>query len=311
MAIIEVNELTKDRPGIWKKEARTYKRYFQVLSDDIADTAYTVLSDENIPVMGSGIEDELVEVVQLEANVEEEDARLVWLVTVSYEVSDDGDKKPWEKDPVVSFSYKSYGIIITKAYDYTNDDELRDTPSLTMENSANFQYNPPPSKEESNTLILITFSLPFEDFEMESAGTFKDTLNKEKLTIAGIQIPALQGRIIKISPTLKKYVETDIIVIQNNGTAITYYWEVIYEVEKNPKGWPLAADDYSYKDSTGKYYKDDSDNATDQYKLDGAGAFLEDQTAAAISKKWDVYWQEDWDTLGFPEEVQTPVGEVV
>lgn len=292
MSISSVHERYQERQARATPEGRFFTRVFHVVTTDVTTAQVDIFADTSIPNIYDpfpGADDAICKNIASEVFHEDQ---VQWLVICEYgprKQVEEGNTHPTDLPAVISFGYQQYRRAVEKAYRATDDVT---NPTLPVQNSAGQPFDPPLVDVVSNQVITINRNEKTSAFDPNKAANYKDTLNKNPITVAGVQIAALQGRIRKIGSRT---------AWDEEGLG---YWEVTYEVEVDRKYHvrkPLDIGFYQL-DSAGELtsIKDSEGEAvTEPVKLDGAGQEL-GPGGDPVYGSFQTLFAVDWAPLGLP-----------
>lgn len=161
----------------------------------------------------------------------------IWVADLSYSTTDpnatdsDGDSvtsdtKPWKLRPDnIQFTYPEVKVPFTASYDSLGrmyDDEGKAI--LPVKNSAGDMI----AAERSVRNIQMSFTFATQDWDINNAIDYGNTINAEEITICGLTIPA--GKALLLPPECS-YVT----VYEDNSTSIKWqYWSinVVIQIDK-------------------------------------------------------------------------------
>ncbi len=342
MAVKSLKETTGSREGALsinneKETIITGTRTFIVITDDVytnvkdinglssapasnsSDDPYPTGENTTIPKLGSVHNINESEIAEFDVKssyrlpvcydiswaVIEEDARLVFKYVCSY--TNDLQYQPKVAlQSIIAFDWKTYEYVADKGYAHT-DGKVKTTdpvgkPSITIENSAQKQFNPPHMKEVNNTLIKIAQYYPVKDISLKLQ--LKNSINDVDQTIAGIEIKAGEGKITDMDMIIERKFEK--YFKGNESPKLINYALLTFTIEINTENWFLKPLNLGYKDIDNKPYDAKASNSDTQYKLDKSGEFVENQTEPAIELEfllYPAYDDNNWTTLDLPEQI--------
>lgn len=287
--VIRVGEVLGGREHDCDTVTRTYRRVFQVLTDDPNVGAIAVRTAAGVPVItdvyDTGLEsDPGAQVVKVSARQSGEDPRK-WLVTVEYDSNTFGvgvDQNPLNRPATLSWSTatKSEAMIF----------DFNDKPVL---NSANDPFDPPPERERAYGVLTIAKNVL--TFDPNTIPDYAKTVNQS----------AFQG-----FPAGECLMD-DISSQMSEENAVTFE-AVVYKIAVRRGGWNLRVLDAGFQQYVGtglpgvllpKTLIRDSQTqepySTPQL-LDLTGHVLNPATQDPQYIEFEPYESKDWTPLGIP-----------
>ncbi len=241
---------------------------------------------------------EVLEVRTRQASMVDPGSRLVWHVTVHYEIQrgstfsgTDKTPVPTDEQPQIRFGSVARNLAVQASFDTVDIVGLPQTP---IENSAGDPFDPPLDQDQSNLVIFIQRNETSEDFSPDIITDFKDTMNVKAIAVAGISIGALQGLFRDISADR---------MFDAEGTQ---YWSVTYQVEVDRKTHVRAVLDRGFNIlgagpgfGVSAILDNDLKPVNEPRKLDGAGAELA-AGADPVYLDFQTYDTTNWEILALP-----------
>lgn len=168
-----------------------------------------------------------------------------WQVTVQYstnERNNDETDNPINERPVIRFGWQAYQVVARKAYGMRREgvgsfikspvypliadplvgdinNLVRGTKTAPIMNSYGDKFDPPPMDDKKNLVIYISKNQSLGAQHISSLRSFQDTINEDKITIAGVVIPVYAGKLRSIDMSRKF------------DSLRNEYWTVDYEIE--------------------------------------------------------------------------------
>lgn len=214
----------------------------------------------------------------------------------------DGDNEdPTKQPPEIDYDFDIQQIVADKAY---NSGDAQGTPTKPVQNSALDPFDPPLMRDRARMIISVSYNV--RTFDPNTAANFQDTVNNSQITVAGIKIGYLEGRLKKIVPKKK---------FDSKGVE---YWNIKAEIliDRETHRHRVLDQGYAYWDGGNKLYFSMSDidsdispgsakdtQVNDPQKLDGDGGKLPGgKTATPVYLTYCCYFPRNWSTLGLPEK---------
>lgn len=285
---------------------RSFTRVFRVATGT-PKTSIEVLSEvRGVPKLGHVIGTVLATSRTIE---QDQGSRLHWRITYTYtpekprEGTPSGStgtqRSPWHLPPEFSFDSSQYQRVVSKAYldTETGDDATEGPdaePSKPIQNSAGVPFDPPVQQEYGN--IVIRISRNQRKFDPDSAYAYQDSINSNRLRVAGISIGKYEGRMRKISGT-DAYTDDG-----------QQFWKVSYEIEVNRRTHLREVLDagFAEKEIDGSLTAIEqagaggfAETVSQPSKLDGEGAAL-DPDAEPVYLQFRTFPARDWSYLDLP-----------
>ena len=322
MSVLWVNERFFGRPGNDAEDApRTKARTFQAETDNVEDDSGVILDDPNIPEMGSEYPPGSGWIVTNRLAEPESDVDgNHWKIVVRYVLKNTATSViesdwPWNKDPVINFSFGRVQTVLENAYakdapysvagpgafNPIGAAVLRNAPSIPVHNSAKQPFDPPIMQERTLMKIEIDLALRHSNFDPnERLKPYVNTINKDQneITIASIKIPQFTGFMQDIRAG-KAWTQT---------TPERAYWNLHYTIiidqqthlyKIQDKGWfTLATTSADVSDKWAPILDTSSPprRVTEAVLLDGNG-----QEMSATDTMWVIpyhgYWETTWANL--------------
>lgn len=321
-----VNEITEGQTGSDGEDRASEVRVFQVLANRPCN-ASQVMSAQGIPRRGESHPDDPTLICRLRTPSARGDNRINWEVAIEYGLTTGGsgsnpDQDPLREPPDIQFI--EAGTIqkpLTKAYNtgqqMTNGDKFsdpddadivddRDEPTNAVVNTAGDPFSEAITIEEAIDGIIITRNESRSRFDPNELKKYKNTINKDEITIASIQIPPRCGKLKSITARVKRWRPP-------SGGSLRAHWEVVYTIHIDLRGFVVKPLSRGYNEKFyegmsigGKRRIKDTQNkdVTDPWPLDATGGA---QTMEMIEQrnfyymKYRGYWEEDWSSLALPD----------
>jgi len=320
MSIVSIKEDTDGRRGSKSGGGFSFTRTFRIITNDPEDDAAIILADDasdsssnTLPVLFSQHPNSTLAVLDSFTCDPFSGDRLHWVVKAMYkrraDISDNPTDptvtKPTEFPPNISYGFSNrYQRVVENSYfTVENSDsgdpipDPKETPTKAILNSAGQPFDPPLVQDDSSLRIDIQRNETREEFDPDTtANRFKDTLNISQITIAGINIGPLEGRMIDVQADKKWDQENEV------------YWDVSYIIEVRRSThkrsildagyYQLASSPTDFTDIE-RLLDSDDEPITEPVPLNGAG------TALALSGEFEyldftTYFPDDWSQLGLP-----------
>lgn len=238
MAITDCNEVST-RGGRWHVESgRTYTRRFQVVSNDVSEREDDILSYTSIPSFGDAHPGDSSALCYEKECKPERENRLYWEVVCRYRFVPGtlppiggGVRQPWEYPPqvrVLSAKYelaadtgwgKKKGLGAFAAADFT-DPGVWTNPNWPIRNSAGFPFDPAVMRDVDHMVIQINRAEQDADVDLDKMAAFRLSVNSKRVTVCGVALDPLQGRLNAFDVTRQWTVHDNI-----------PYYDVVYEIE--------------------------------------------------------------------------------
>lgn len=324
MSVTSVEEQYLDRPaefseGDDKGEILiAYKRVFRVYTSSVSDDGGTLKAyakaNSDLPWFWEEHDTDTNAIVNSWEAAPVDQTQ--WLVTVGYRKkkgfettdSDPVPDDPTEAPPQISVSSGTrISRVADRGYDtdaaqgsggswtISSVSDARENPSVAIENSAGQPFDPALMLDESLLQIVVSRNEAHSAGLIGSVEAYKDTINLAAVTVAGVSIGPLEGKMVDIGMT-KRWME--------DGTK---YFEVTYTIEVDRRGHVRQVLDTGYytQESNGDYKKivdKDGELISEPVKLDGSGGAL----AAGGSPVYLGYitsFPKSWSALNLPTTV--------
>lgn len=234
MSVIETIECFRGRGGSADYDKTTYTRQWAVITNNARDTAYTILAEAELPVLGetyviTGLlgddfeeldpgevrEEDLMEeddgavLVKLDP-VQDEESQYIWWVTGEYTTA------AQDVDPIDQPPKKSWRLVKYKKAIYKDKDDA------VIVNSTGDPFLPP--REVEKHFWRLTYTCNQDVFDVNVMDKYVDAVNSEEFKAW----PAGQVRVFDISGD-EEY--------KKDG--VTKYWKATYVIDFNEQGFEL------------------------------------------------------------------------
>lgn len=302
MSVTAANERHQIRDGDQTEDKRNYTRTWQVFTNDKTDSAAVVLAYSTIPNIKDSFPGDVQSRLVRRRAIPDEEESMLWIVTCRYETESQigaGEDDPTNEDPQVSFTGVQYDVVVDKAY---QSGDTVGNPTRPVVNSAKDEFDPPITQPESRTLVTIKQNLSGYNplWSME----YENTINNGKITIVGIKVGATKARMVKIDAIFKTSPNP-------NSTRDYEYYEVVYQIELNKRGYRRAIADIGFyhidaaDSNKKKHIRDDKLLLiSEPWKLDGDDGNLQvDQNADPQYIEFQTYWEASWTSLNIPRNM--------
>ncbi len=216
------NIASRDKDGI-----KNTQRILRFKTENLVDSAL-ILNHPEIPKANSRhprINGYFCKDVDL--SIADDDGRYsIYLATCSYsnnasettDVRIDFKKKPWEQPPIID-SFTPNDIVVPMKKAYNNDDE-QGKPTKDVLHPVTKE---PLLAETVESIINIKFTYNLKKFKYSWLRKFKNTMNKEAVTLLGVFFPAKTLKIKNISPKRQLYT--------NNNGSVEEFFNIAVEIE--------------------------------------------------------------------------------
>jgi len=208
----------------------------------VSDTAMSqkeALSVEELPLLKSrNPEDRSVALTSIQAEPREGADPFKWTLILTYAdtqgnlffPSKKNDPTKWPAE--IGFDSYTYQAVVRKAYRKNGKDKRK--PSIDVQNSADKEFDPAYQQPESGTIINI--SRNERHYDGRDKKIYRNSINKNKISIAGMVLQPFEGWIRTIRGVRK---------VDDEGE---FYWTVSYEivVKDWDDGWRVDIKDTSF-----------------------------------------------------------------
>ena len=218
-----------------KDGKKTVRTFMVTLLADGSEDAFTdlqILSQSGVPQLYDALPGSAnMECTDRRCSLEREDKRHR-IVTCTYGMTPYGvtsemEKNPWSRPAVINFKGLSVPWYDGRAYRTL---DTQGNPTKPICNSAGTLYDNPPPRMMNKLVISISRAVKDDDFDLSEI-TYRDTLNKNAITIAGVSIAEKEALMRDIRADAKMWLKVTPV---GGGTPIEeqiVYWQVTYEIE--------------------------------------------------------------------------------
>lgn len=261
MAITQVNEQHERSGSIRRNFERTYRRTWEVHTDDPEDGALAVMRAVGVDVSiaySTGTEsDAWAGATQISCDCTAEDG-MTWKVTTDYGPWDPRDaENPLDAPYEIDWSFAQFESIADV-----------DVNGFAVVNSAGDPFDPPVVRDDSRPVLTVTRNERLDAFDAAVAYSYRDTINADDFMGAGPH----QVKVATISARRAYH------------PACGLYWVVTYVFHFNEDGWDKVILDQGLRYVSNATLRNASINgqsATAPVLLDGAGGILSPGAPAA------------------------------
>jgi len=305
---ITINELSLKRSAIEDEQGLRYTRAFQAILTDPSESEKSIVRHSDLPAIYERHPND-ENCILVSKNGAPEADRLKWIITCEYRMRNytttiDQLTDPTDIPPQITFDQVSYDKPVERAYakgnDIGNTQDAQGSPEVGVVNSTSDQFDPPVIQEYNNMLIRIVRNEKRPDFDPDIIASFINTINSQKVTIAGVKMAKHEGRLRKIHP-VKNW----------TGDGIEYY-TVTYEIEVNRETHIRKILDQGFRKLDGikavairqedlKTGASPNTEVSDPVRLDGSGGVLATD-ADSVYINYQTFFARNFSTLRLPRD---------
>jgi hypothetical protein len=303
-----------DKAGNVISRESSYVYTYKVISD-VDVNVYQVLNAEDVaqgrslPKIGHALSTDLgLYATNRTAKQMSDNDYKHWLVDITYSQVD--EIRPIDMEPIIEFQSVIYTEVAERAsyYRVASKDEtpggdypitVGDVPIL---NSAKDKFDPPVEIEKTHARIIIQKNYKESEFLPAYKYDYENSVNEEKLKVAGMNIAARCAKMIAIECQISRLGNVD----------KTPYWLVKYTIEVNNDNFDKKLLDagFNYIDASDddkkKQFLIDGQRASDPQPLNGTGD--EGDITDPKYLHYGVYPLKKWKVFALPEELYVTAG---
>ena len=268
MAVVSVNEINDGERAVKTRSGWEYTRVFKVVLDDPTDgPRAAALADDGstaVPSINDAHPDDANALAHRIDPQKVSDTRLIFNVAVDYKTQFGAElpitENPLDEDPTIAWGRWTRTIAVDKDKDGT-----------AVLNSARDPFDPPAEDDEYELEVTITRNEA--SFTPATAREYLNSVNSSSTTIAGYSADAREAKLVEFGGASA----------ERHGTS---YYVVTYKIQFKEDLWDLSLLDQGlyYLDGTHKRrIKLDGEDAEQPQRLNGSGAALDEDAAAAAS----------------------------
>lgn len=291
MTIDAVNEL-----GATDGSDESLTVNYEILTDD-SEGVLSILASSDVPQLGDRYKSSQYLVTGRSVSCADKAEQWLWSLTVNHvnrnTSAGGGTTVGWPRDRIQSldFGIQKYDAVVEEGY------LEGETSKSAITNSAGDPFDPPVMDWVANRVLIVT-QRETVSFKPQKAQDEMNTLNENAITVAGVDIEAGKGKMLRVKPKLQAdgtYVCTYEIEIAKARPFVHRLVDLGFNYLDGSDRKAIRLSDVETDYEEGEDREDDDQLVNDPQNLDGSGGILA-SGSSTVFREYRTLEYSDWNT---------------